>query len=114
MCIHLYSYQKVAVLANVMIHITTRFIGSAVKDKPRYIREQFPGNNNIIEVLIAEDPEFRDLCKDYDACADALRYWIESSALESETRVDEYRTLIRELQEEIAQTISAQEPSLCD
>ena len=85
-----------------------------MKDKPRYIRERFPGNNNIIEVLIAEDSEFRDLCKDHDACADALRFWIESSAPESETRVDEYRTLIRELQEEIAQIISAREPGRCD
>ena len=58
---------------------------------------------------MAEDPEFLTLCEDHDACVDALRFWTKSKAPEAETRVHEYRTLVRDLQEEIAQAIEALE-----
>jgi hypothetical protein len=56
---------------------------------------------NIAYLLMAEDPEFPALCEDYDACVNALRYWTQSQAPEAEIRVNEYRTLIEELEEEI-------------
>ncbi len=59
---------------------------------------------------MAKDPEFLDLCEDHDACVDALRYWAKSEKPEAETRVNEYRTLVRELQEEITQALAALEP----
>ena len=58
---------------------------------------------------MAEDPEFLTLCEDYDACVDAVRYWTKSEAPEAEIRVNEYRTLVRELQQEIAQALIALE-----
>lgn len=57
--------------------------------------------------LLAEDPEFPALCEDYEDCVKALRYWIQSKAPEAETRVTEYRTLVRELRDEIAQALEA-------
>jgi hypothetical protein len=59
---------------------------------------------------MAEDPDFLTLCEDHDACVDALRYWAESEAPEAETRVNEYRALVRELRQEIAQALETQEP----
>ena len=59
---------------------------------------------------MAEDPEFPDLCEDYDACVDALRYWAKSEKPEAETRVNEYHALVRELEEEITQVLVALEP----
>jgi hypothetical protein len=56
---------------------------------------------------MAEDSEFLTLCEDYDACVYALRYWAKSKAPEAETRVNEYRTLIEELEEEITQVLVA-------
>lgn len=79
--------------------------GGAVNDKAQFIRERFPNNNDTIDCLLAEDPEFLDLCEDYEACVNALRYWSDSCAPEAETRVDEYSTLVRELEEEITRII---------
>ena len=85
-----------------------------MNDKARHIRERFPDKNHSIDLLMAEDPEFPDLYEDFDACVDALRYWARSKQPEAETRVDEYRTLVRELEEEIAQALLAMEPRRLD
>ncbi len=81
-----------------------------MNDKAPHIRERFPDKKHSIDLLIAKDPEFLDLCEDYDACVDALRYWARSEKPEADTRVKEYHTLVRELQEEIAQALAALEP----
>ncbi len=78
-----------------------------MNDMARHIRERFPDKKHSIDLLMAEDPEFLDLCEDHDACVDALRYWAKSKKPEAETRVNEYRTLVRELQEEITQALEA-------
>ncbi len=71
-----------------------------------YIRDRFPNKCPVIDFLMAVDPKFLALCEEYDACVKALRYWATSSAPEAETRVKEYRTIVRELQEEIAETLT--------
>jgi len=78
-----------------------------MNDKARHIRERFPDKNHSIDLLMAEDPEFPDLCEDYDACVNALRYWAKSKEPEANTRLEEYHTLVRELEEEIAQALEA-------
>ena len=75
-------------------------------DKTRHIREQFSDKKPSIDLLMAEDPEFLALCEDYDACVDALWYWAKSEAPEARTRVNEYRALVRDLEEEIAQALT--------
>lgn len=76
---------------------------------PRYIRKEFPDQKHHIDDLLAKDPEFFSLCEDFDACVNALRYWMRSQEPEAKTRADEYRALVRELKEEIAQSLSARE-----
>jgi hypothetical protein len=56
---------------------------------------------------MAEDPEFLSMCQDYDACVNALNYWIQSKTPEVQARVNEYRALIRELEAEIIQVLKA-------
>jgi len=85
-----------------------------VDDKTRHIREQFSDRKPSIDLLMAEDPEFLALCEDYDACVDALRYWAKSEAPEAKTRVNEYRALVRELEEEVTQFLAALEPRRLD
>jgi Na+/phosphate symporter len=85
-----------------------------VDDKTRHIREQFSDKKPSIDLLMAEDPEFLALCEDYDACVDALRYWAKSEAPEAKTRVNEYRALVRELEEEVTQFLAALEPRRLD
>ena len=78
-----------------------------MNDKARHIRERFPDKDDRIDLLMAEDPEFHSICEDYDACINALGYWAESKEPEAGTRVSEYRTLIRELEEEVTQAFVA-------
>ena len=81
-----------------------------MNDKTRHIRERFPDKCPIIDLLMAEDPEFVALSEDYDTCVNALRYWAQSNAPESENRVIEYHTLIKGLEEEISQFLAAAKP----
>ena len=77
-----------------------------MNDKAGYIRERFPNHHHRIDLLMAVDTEFLALSEDYDTCIDALRYWIGSKEPEAQTRADEYRILVRELEEEITQFLA--------
>ena len=81
-----------------------------MNDKARYLRERFPGKKNAIDLLMVEDSEFFELCEDHDDCVKALRYWACSAEPEAETRVNEYRTLVRELRQEIIQALATLKP----
>jgi hypothetical protein len=76
-----------------------------MNDKLRHILKQFPEKNHTIAHLMEVDPEFLTLCEDYGICAEALRYWERSKAPEAETRVNEYRALAREIEEEIKEEL---------
>ena len=80
-----------------------------MNNRGRHIRDIFPGRKHSIDLLAAEDSEFLALCEDHDACVDALQYWAKSKEPEAETRVNEYRILVQELQEEIAQALASLE-----
>ena len=74
-----------------------------MENRAHYIQERFPDKKHQINRLIAENSDFLALSDDYDICVRALRYWAGSTAPESETRVIEYHTLIKELEGEISQ-----------
>jgi hypothetical protein len=78
-----------------------------VKDQTHHIQERFPDKKHSIDLLMTGDPDFFTLCEDYDACVNALRYWTKSIEPEAKTRVNEYRALVRELEEEINQALEA-------
>ena len=77
-----------------------------MNDNIQRVREIFPDKNTHIDLLIEKDPEFLTMCEDYNICVDALQYWEQSKEPEAKTRVDEYRTLVRELQDEIAEKLT--------
>jgi len=79
-----------------------------------HIRERFPDKKQSIDLLMAQDPEFLTLCEDHDACVDALRYWAKSKAPEAETKVNEYRDLIQELEKEVTEALEAMMPRRLD
>ena len=70
-------------------------------DKMNHIRKRFPDECETIALLMVEDPEFRTICEDYHDCVQVCRYWARSKAPEAETRVQEYRSLIEGLENEI-------------
>ena len=77
-------------------------------DTGYHIRERFPEKVSDLSTLMAEDPAFFDLCEDYDVCMDALQYWTQSEVPEARDRVDEYRHIARELENEIARALTLQ------
>ena len=78
-----------------------------MNEKNLNILERFPEKIHTLTLLMAEDPEFLAVCEDYDACIEALRYWAQSNEPEAATRINEYNTLVRELEEEIVQVVTA-------
>ena len=77
-----------------------------MENKAHHIRERFPDKKHHIDILITENSEFLALSEDYDICVTALRYWAGSDAPESESRVIEYHTLIKELEGEISKYLN--------
>ena len=72
-----------------------------------HIRRRFPEKSETLALLMAEDPEFRAICEDYDDCVHACRYWAQSKDPDAEIRVKEYRTLIKELENEIIEALDS-------
>jgi len=85
-----------------------------MNDKGHHIIGRFPDKSHTLARLMAEDQEFFSLCEDYDSCVDAMHYWSKSTEPEAETRIHEYRNLIRELEEEITQVLVTLKPTLLD
>jgi hypothetical protein len=81
-------------------------------DKGHHIKERFPDKVSDLSIRMAEDPSFLDLCEDYDVCVNALQYWSRSTEPEARDRVDEYRSLSREIENEIAQAIELHKPGM--
>ena len=79
-----------------------------------HIRERFPDKKHSIDQLMAEDPEFFALCEDYDTCVNALQYWANSKEPEAEIRVDEYRAIAQQLEEEVVEALIALKPLQLD
>jgi glycogen debranching enzyme len=57
---------------------------------------RFPAYELAVRRLYASDPEFRDACEHYALAVHAFERWVED-----ETKAEEYRRMIRELEDEI-------------
>ncbi len=73
-----------------------------------HIRKRFSDQKYSIDQLMTKDSEFLSLCDDYDACINALQYWTESKEPEAESRIDEFRNIVRELEEEVIEALITQ------
>ena len=76
-------------------------------NKAYHIRKRFPNKSETIRHLMAENSEFRAICEDYGDCIRARQFWGQSTAPEAETRVNEYRSLVEELEKEIVEALAA-------
>ena len=75
-----------------------------------HIRKKFPDKSDAIALFMTKDSDFLTICEDYRDCIHALRHWRQSKEPEAETRVNEYRTLIGELEDEINQALITLKP----
>ena len=78
-----------------------------MNEMAHHIRERFPDKKQSIDRLMPEDPDFADLCEDYDVCVNALRYWSKSNEPEADIRVNEYRTLAQQIEDEVTECLTA-------
>ena len=72
--------------------------------------DRFPEQRDAIEQRLAQDSAFFELCEDYAEASQAWAYWRASvdgaSPADSAAEIAEnYRTLLRELEEEILQAL---------
>ena len=74
-------------------------------DKALLILKQLSEKSHTIVRLIEENSELLAICEDYDVCIKALKHWEQSEEPEAKTRVNEYKTLIKELEKEIREAL---------
>ena len=77
-----------------------------------HIRKRFSDQKYSVDQLMTKDSEFLSLCDDYDACINALQYWTTSKEPEAESRIDEFRYIVRELEEEVIEALITQKTRL--
>ena len=73
-------------------------------EKTRHILDRLPQHAAAIRERMMIDWEFRALCADYGDALEALRRW-EASDDRRHNRVEEFRTLLAELEQEIVREL---------
>jgi len=66
---------------------------------------RFPEHADRIKRLFRQNATFRAECEDYRQCFRALEYWNQSGAHCGPSRREEYGALMKDLEEEILQTL---------
>jgi len=72
------------------------------------VLSKFPDHQATIKRLFKENVTFQTLCEDYRQCFEALKYWNRSASEEAPARREEYGGLLRDLAEEILQSVNEQ------
>lgn len=72
--------------------------------------QRFPAHAQSIRRLQAQDATFRAVCEDYAEALRALAYW-EAADQSSHSKAEEYRRLVKELEDEAASALQAYESS---
>jgi hypothetical protein len=85
-----------------------------VRNQHFEILKRFPDKKHILTQRMAEDPDFCSFCQDYELCVKTLQYWTSSNKPEAKARINEYRTLVQELEQEIACELKSSDSKLLD
>lgn len=76
-----------------------------------HTQRRFTVEKKLLLYLMQANAEFLTVCEDYDACVNALEYWSHHNAPHARERADEYRTLTKELEKEITQSLATEDSS---
>lgn len=71
--------------------------------KYQFLCDRFPEHCDLIDKLTSENRVFKDIVQDYADGRRALSNWQASDHPRAADRVEEYRTLLKELESEIKQ-----------
>ena len=75
-----------------------------------FLESHFSDCSLKIRRLLRDDPDFRELCDDYEDAANALQFSLSPQG-RSEKRAREYRSLVAELEAEIETALRKEKPS---
>ena len=75
--------------------------------KNLHILDRFPEKSHLLTYHMAMDPDFYDLCQDYEVCVNALKYWTASKDPNAGVRLNEYYMLVTELEQDIINELEA-------
>ncbi|MEZ5861693.1 MAG: hypothetical protein R3D28_22380 [Geminicoccaceae bacterium] len=70
-------------------------------DEAQHVLERLTMHLATLELRLAADPEFRGLCADYGDALEALGRWEASTDRRRAARIEEFRCLVAELEQEI-------------
>jgi hypothetical protein len=71
--------------------------------------ERFPEQMEMVRRLYLSDEQFRSICEDFSLSVDSLRRFERRPDAHLRPEVDDYRTLLRELEDEIRSYLAAAE-----
>jgi hypothetical protein len=74
---------------------------------PSSVRERFSRGVTEVERMFRENPEFREVCLDYDECVQALARFAAASSV-ADPRSQDYRQLVEDLAREIRCQLGAE------
>ena len=86
-----------------------RRTGRRIVKRFNNLNKYFQTSALMVRRLMRDDPEFRELCEDYEEAAAAMEFW-SSPGRRSKARAEEYRALVRELAAEIELDLRKQTP----
>jgi len=75
---------------------------TVIKNAIFSVLERFPERTDRIKQLFSDSKDFQTVCEDYRQCNEALLHWNQSAEEIAPARRQEYQSLLRELEEEIA------------
>ena len=76
-------------------------------DEAQRVMAQLAMHLAALELRLAADPEFRRLCTDHHEALEALDRWEASTDPRRAARIDEFRRLVAELEQEILTELRA-------
>ena len=68
------------------------------------LQGHFPEESDTIRQRLDEDPTLKEIEENYRDCIAALHYWRRSEAPEAHTRIREYSTFSKEIEQEAVAT----------
>lgn len=84
-------------------HISAGYTMTKVTELlPSAVLHDFPSQGEAVRQLYRKDKGFQAICFDYQQCAKALHYWINSDLPSASERRTEYQNLLSELKAEIS------------
>jgi hypothetical protein len=70
------------------------------------VRKRFKEHEEILMQLLQTDPEFQELCEDYEICMQATDYWSDKGIPGAQEKAKEFRIITLDLEAEICKKLN--------